>query len=280
MNIYTYHNNNPITPVNTFNTTFSDFYMPTETGELFFKTAYSTPQATYPDAYYDQSFSWSTAQAVQMTCDDTIDITFTLPQITVNSSGTGLLQGNIHYGGTLSPFEGASVFLIDSVSGTPINYTRTDINGDYSFDQVPIGNYFLNVDIFGLTQQSTHYIDVTAINYQFYNLNFEVDTVVSTRNPIGIYADYSSLGFSTETISNISVFPNPTHDIIYIESPQEPITGIKITDIAGKTIKQIDTPANHLQIDLGNKPSGIYFVTVMTEESSFVKKIVLVDTSQ
>ena len=135
----------------------------------------------------------------------------------------------------------------------------------------------MNVDIFGLPQQSTHYIDVTTTNYQFYNLDFEIDTAISTRNQIGIYADYSSLGFSAETISNISVFPNPAHDIIYIESPQEEITGIEIKNITGKTIKQIDTPANHLQIDLGNKPSGIYFVTVKTKKSSFIRKVILMN---
>ncbi len=251
--------------------------MPTNTGEYFFKTAYSTLQPDYPDAYYDGSFSWSTAQAVQMTCDDTIDITFTLPQISVNSSGNGFLQGNIYYSGTLSPFEGASVFLMDSISGSPVNYTRTDINGDYSFSQVPAGHYFLNVDIFGLTQQSTHYIDVTATNYQFYNLNFEVDTIISTRNPIGIYADYSALKIPSETNSDLRILPTLSTGTIFIESRQEQITGVEVKDITGKIIWQTIVQSNRYQINLENEPSGIYFVTVRTKENSFTRKVVLIN---
>jgi len=133
----------------------------------------------------------------------------------------------------------------------------------------------LNVDIFGLPQQSTHYIDVTSTNYQFYNLNFLIDTVISTRNPVGIYADYSSLGLASENNAGIAVFPNPSSGTIFIESPQARIQTITITDIAGKTVKQINPQANHLQIDLKNEPNGIYFVTVGTKTNSFVRKLVL-----
>ncbi len=275
MDVYGYYSNNPITPIDIFNISSSDFYMPTHMGEYFFKTAYTTPQANYPDAYYNGTFSWSTAQSVQMTCNDTITLNFTLPSINVNSSGTGYLEGNIHYSGSLAPYDGASVFLIDSLTGTSINFTHSDINGDYSFDQVPAGHYFLNVDIFGLPQQSTHYIDVTVTNNQFYNLDFNIDTVVSTRNPIGIYADYSALGISTEVSTDIRISPNPSTGILFIESTQTPITEIKITDITGKTVKEITGNSTRLQINLENEPNGIYFVTVKTKENSVVKKVVL-----
>jgi alpha-tubulin suppressor-like RCC1 family protein len=89
---------------------------------------------------------------------------------------------------------------------------------------------------------------------------------------------------SNETVSldksSISVYPNPTNDIVNIDytlSNSEKIT-IRITNIQGQIINEIKVDANSgfqtETINLSNQSSGMYFITLTTENSSFTSKVV------
>ncbi|MCX6310133.1 MAG: T9SS type A sorting domain-containing protein, partial [Bacteroidetes bacterium] len=78
----------------------------------------------------------------------------------------------------------------------------------------------------------------------------------------------------------ISVFPNPTENIISLQSKN--IEGnnsiLSIMDISGRILleKNVETPNGELNnnIDLRSFSSGIYFVQVKTEKAIYSVKVV------
>ncbi len=80
---------------------------------------------------------------------------------------------------------------------------------------------------------------------------------------------------NTMANDNISIYPNPTSGNFCIDSHQGNIVRISVSDISGKTIKMVDKiDKNRYDLDLSESPVGCYFVSVLTENSCIVKKII------
>lgn len=79
------------------------------------------------------------------------------------------------------------------------------------------------------------------------------------------------LNLSTEAFSynDFKVYPNPTKDIITIDSPTI-LTNVEVFDISGN--KLLESKSN--KIDLSQFSNGIYFVKIMSNASSQTKKII------
>ncbi len=78
-----------------------------------------------------------------------------------------------------------------------------------------------------------------------------------------------------ENNANFAVFPNPTHDIIFLKGNilQRNNFEIKITNVQGKVFLQ---EKNKSEINLSNLPAGTYFIILTSEGNNFVRKIVLI----
>jgi hypothetical protein len=91
-------------------------------------------------------------------------------------------------------------------------------------------------------------------------------------NAVGIQENISNI--------NLDVYPNPTNGELYID-----ITTLDVQDFTvsvinplGQTVKEIkQMPSNggKIKIDLSDKNTGVYFVTVKSKSGSKVKRIVL-----
>ena len=75
-----------------------------------------------------------------------------------------------------------------------------------------------------------------------------------------------------ENNRSISIFPNPTIDLVTIEA--DDLLQVDVLDINGRTIKSVPCTGNALQLDLSSLRSGTYFISAKTRTtSSFVKSI-------
>ncbi len=134
---------------------------------------------------------------------------------------------------------------------------------------------FEGIDILG-ADEATYTIS-NAQNSHSGNYN-----VVVFGNCGDIISDVVALSFgaSVETLSEneINISPNPTSGIftINLEAFSRPlsVSKIEITDITGKTIKQLSIDNYQLSIDLTNQPTGIYFIKVQTDKNIIIKKII------
>jgi len=119
-----------------------------------------------------------------------------------------------------------------------------------------------------------------TLNPRFMMLTVNVDTITYTL-PSGcsVMKLMNFIGCEgVPTIPNtneVSIFPNPAHDELTIQSSHDAINQILITNLLGQTVSLQTAPAacQLLQVDVPGLPSGVYFVKVNgVEVRKFVKE--------
>jgi len=71
----------------------------------------------------------------------------------------------------------------------------------------------------------------------------------------------------------LSIFPNPTTDRVYIQSTATFEGRLQVTDYTGRQIELRDIQGSE-QVDLSSQASGIYFITIQTDKGNVVEKVV------
>src|SRR5690606_31080327 len=80
---------------------------------------------------------------------------------------------------------------------------------------------------------------------------------------------------STEDFaSNFSVYPNPATNVINVSNSADVISDVTITDLNGRTVKQVTVRANDAQIYITYLAQGVYILNDTSNRKSFTKKIV------
>jgi len=74
--------------------------------------------------------------------------------------------------------------------------------------------------------------------------------------------------------AKISVYPNPTHSFITIETITSDMFCIEITSLNGKLLFYGDMEGPTLQIDLSSFQKGVYFITIKSKNFITTKKII------
>lgn len=72
----------------------------------------------------------------------------------------------------------------------------------------------------------------------------------------------------------LSVFPNPSIGILYINTQEFKIQSWTITDLTGKTQKNQQQLSGSGAIDITDLNKGIYFLKIITDKGNFSKKII------
>jgi hypothetical protein len=72
--------------------------------------------------------------------------------------------------------------------------------------------------------------------------------------------------------SKIKVYPNPVHDVLQIQSGNETIESLKITDISGKIVKE--QFLNNETINVENLAQGLYILEVNSDQGRYFCKFV------
>ena len=84
----------------------------------------------------------------------------------------------------------------------------------------------------------------------------------------GIEEDGPSMGSGT-----LTVYPNPTHSILFVETvctPSLPGQTYRITNLMGQTLMTGNITAETQQIDVTNLPQGMYFISIGDQTRKFI----------
>ncbi len=119
----------------------------------------------------------------------------------------------------------------------------TNDPGDYLFADIGPGNYEYSVE-------KTGYETVTGM------VEVSADTTVDVVMTIVVSV--------VERVNdNLTIYPNPAHGSLFIESEQE-ITSIRMIDILGQLVYYREVDGLFCEINVGGLKNGIYFVQVYT----------------
>lgn len=92
---------------------------------------------------------------------------------------------------------------------------------------------------------------------------------------VGSILDCSSFINNTGKSNQISIFPNPTDEILRIKADQ-PIDKLSITDIFGKEISIMTNIVGDIRIDCSTYKPGIYFLRISSSGLMFSDKFIVV----
>ena len=89
--------------------------------------------------------------------------------------------------------------------------------------------------------------------------------------------DSSVNNLGTSNVSDkhtISIFPNPTKDILYVENNGNSEMTIRIFDLIGNEVVNITTLEQNTKIDIANRSNGVYLLIVETKDTRITKRII------
>lgn len=261
-------------------------------GEYFFYDVQVTNQiiigaipdvTVYPNlvnTYYPNFTQWTGATPMALTGN--------FPGMNINMqsipphSGPGSISGAIYEGpnfagrsATKVPIKKVPTNLIRVSDSQVVDAMQTDSLGKFVFDNLPLDNYFLWVDITGIP------LDMNILNLHF-NLSASNPTVTELEVLVDsnlIYFTFTGMSDS-QNESAIQVFPNPNSGKFHFRWSSEKAEAIEIVlfDLTGQKIYETSSTATDgifdNPVDISKVPSGIYFLRVKSEQGIVTRKVV------
>jgi hypothetical protein len=263
-----------VTEVDSFMLDSSGFYyfdnIPMYNSRLYFVQAELTEgSAYYGDyipTYHYNAMSWEYALPVLPFYNWTADI-FLVPSSVLNS-GNGVISGIVTELETRASLENVQVVLLDA-DLKPLQYTRSGVDGMFSFTNLPMGTYILHAEIMGIhTNQAT----VTLTEGQP-EIGVEVQVTGEEANVV------FGIGEKKISIEKVSeVYPNPVTSASRIEISLKKSATVKISifNQAGLHMADFDRnlPAGPQSITLSTEslPAGLYLLRIMTADGDLVSR--------
>lgn len=158
--------------------------------------------------------------------------------------------------------------IFDSIPENSVQLKLNSLNLDSNF----IGLYFPNPDL-QISYTTKPEYNITIKEYpDSNNFNLSCDSNITLtfvlREKVVNKNSYKTLE------NDIKVYPNPSKDIIYIESKTNTVYSVNILDLKGaihyssKTIEKISF------IDIHELSNGVYFLKLENEKGSIIKKFI------
>lgn len=111
--------------------------------------------------------------------------------------------------------------------------------------------------------------------------------VAGANNTVSSFADFDNYlvrASATDTLlsvsnefatANFSIYPNPASDVVNVNAGDLLINSVQVTDINSRVINKINVAlSSTAEINVSNLTSGIYFLTVATDQGVGTSKIV------
>jgi PKD repeat protein len=227
--------------------------------------------ANYLPTYYTQSLNWSGGSSVQVAPNSTNFTYVELIQGANAGTGPGFIGGLIVQGanrGPGDPVVGALVILYDE-NMNPIGYTYTDNNGDYSFDDLPYGVYYVYIEELGLNSAP---VQVT------------LSTTTPSMDQVGFEINSTSVRFTNTneilSVSGLKVYPNPVTDQLYMQFELDQMLDaeISIINVTGQVISNfqetLNGGSNLIKVSTNELPTGVYSIHLKSKAGIITQKFI------
>ena len=164
--------------------------------------------------------------------------------------------------------------LFSTTTSEQINFNLTVGASQIATGQTTVVQSFFNNSDLSYTTHTASYTAPSSGIYYFGIHNNTPQATVQTFlfvDSIDLTTNLSSADFEN---SNFSVFPNPATDFLNVNSKLATIQSVVVSDINGRTIKNVAFNQTNVQVNVSDLNAGIYMVTINSEEGSTVKKFV------
>jgi hypothetical protein len=189
----------------------------------------------------------------------------------VNAGGPGFISGNVFQGankkGRSDDRTEVTLLLVDVNTNLPIAYAKPKANGDYSFSNVPTGQYKLMGELLNRASVAAT-LDVTNTNNVHTGKNFLFNDNVVTPTSLTLNVNAPAVKEALFTVT-----PNPASSTVSINTSATE-SSITVYDITGKAIFTGTTnKPGTTTIDCSQWQSGIYLVEQQTSTGKTTLKL-------
>lgn len=234
--------------------------------------------------YYDSTSQWVSAKII-VPAGNLIGLNIFIDEMDTSTTGPGNISGVLIEGDGFhkvlgkTPIKKVDASLMKTGTTKAVRHCITDTLGQFIFSKVPIGSYYLWVDITGIP------VDTSVLNLQFTVTTSDTvfsNLIVAVDSNL-IYIDTSLTGIkkiiSQSKSAMLKIFPNPTGENLIIESfiTQPCMAQISLVNILGqKEIyfeEEINVGIYRKEININKLNPGIYFLQGFLNEN-FMMKVV------
>jgi len=240
------------------------------------------------DTYHDGKTEWTKVIPFKLTCTTDTMIGFLMAgkPMGFEFNGTAVISGKIAVTGAskiIRQYSKATQSIADDCStkvllyngsGDLIATTCPDMDGNYSFSNLPAGNYSVGIERTGYVVESLYTTTVSA-GTTISNANFTID-----ENSQTIEQGLQTAINSAKNDLEFEVYPNPIKDKGYVsirlENPE--IVTICMIDLTGKIIrnKRICLTEGDSRIEIPTDDlHGMYLLKINTDKSNAVKRVII-----
>lgn len=138
---------------------------------------------------------------------------------------------------------------------------KEDSNNEIIYEDFLIEASNLTIENLSLNGDSSNYY----LTFNSFGTSFALRTLVFH------VPDCLTSGVDYTLIDEVVLSPNPSRDIININSIPNEITGLHIIDNMGRSMHQLSASSD-MQLDISNYPEGIYFVQFYTNDNRVMSK--------
>lgn len=196
-----------------------------------------------PSSYWTEA-EWSDNMA-------TITVTFEAPPVTTHTIQVINTDGTVSPSGMVTVNNGDNkVFTITAPAGRHIDVVYADgVDVSASTNLVTSDNIHGTYTFYGVTSDHTFFV------------TYAVD---ETPDEDAV-ADFDE--------NSVDITPNPATDHIFITSPK-PVEMLEVFDLSGRRVMTVASGGNTVQLSVGDLESGVYFVKLLTDGETVVRKFV------
>lgn len=190
-----------------------------------------------------QANDWILSRGINLTSNQTVDISF---YVSALQTGSTTPARYILTAGTTQNLASQSTIA------TSPGFTNTTFQiNNYSYTAPTAGVYY-----FGLQNAIT----TNAAGSVFWAVdNFTVSSTTASIDEINA--------------RDFVIYPNPANEIIYINSENQPINDLSVIDINGREVMAASFEnVLNATLDISSLSSGIYLITIESNQKSVVKK--------
>ena len=220
-----------------------------------------------------------------------LPIPIPIPSISINneySSGSPIISNSGSYyvsmniGDSINFDVDATVLINDSVSLRAKGQLLSNSSGSLGSCQVNCANYtsptnFKNITAvhssFSFKSDSSHVLNSNGTTFPIvFTANARDSCSSIQQSNVFIYIEVlkSSITIKENLLENVSVYPNPTNEYLYIERPYSEFETVELTDLLGRKLRRVALTEVLSVIDVTEIKSGCYY---LISDKGWVKKV-------
>ncbi|MEE4259736.1 MAG: right-handed parallel beta-helix repeat-containing protein [Bacteroidales bacterium] len=164
-----------------------------------------------------------------------------------------------------------TVFLLNSDATKILDYTLTDLNGDFYFNNLPFGNYIVDAEKTGYQTNMSPLIGLSPLHKHETGVTLEV-----SGNKIGIYRNNSGPVFTDE----FNIYPNPANtelNLVISSNKLNTSSSLIISNVFGQIVLSRKVTIHNpeglevITLSIEQFPAGMYVGILGNQKFTFIK---------